>query len=128
MSITHTTRTQWTSPNGGVEISGTVSETADAEQNRSLAIAAAADQEFDLDFLFADLKSVFMLATEAMTVETNATDHAGGDEIELVADVPFAWTASSGLPNPFTANVTKIYVTAATAGQLDIRILFDSAA
>lgn len=128
MSITHTTRIQWTSPNGGVGIAASVSESADAEQNRILAIAAANDQEFDLDFLFADLKSIFMLADQDMTVETNAADHTGGQQIDLVAGVPFWWAESSGVTNPITANVTKIFVSAAAAGALDIRILFDSAA
>ncbi len=131
MAFTHTTRIQWTSPNGGVEVSGTVSETADAEQNRQLAIAASTpDQEFDLDFLKDDLKSIFMLATEDLTVETNAADHTGGQQIDLVAGVPFWWALSSGVANPITADVTKIFVTnaVARAATLDIRILYDSAA
>ena len=130
-AITHTIRTQWTSPNGGVDLSGTVSESADAEQNRSLAIAATtADQEFDLDFPYADLKSIYMLASVDMTVETNAADHTGGDEISLVANVPFSWTESSGETNPFTADVTAIFVSpdSAAASTLEIRALYASAA
>lgn len=131
MAFTHTTRTQWTSPNGGVDISASVSETGDAEQNRSLAIAASTpDQEFDLDFAYADLQSIYMLASVDMTVETNAADHSGGDEIALVANVPYSWTVSSGVANPFTADVTKIFVSpdSAAASTLEIRILYDSAA
>lgn len=130
MAFTHTIRTQWTSPNGGVDVAGVVSEVADAEQNRSLAVAASTpDQEFDLDFLLADLKSIFMLASEDLTIETNATDHAGGQQIDLVAGVPFVWCQSSGAANPITANVTRIFVTnaEARAATLEIRVLFDSA-
>lgn len=131
MAFTHTTRTQWTSPNGGVNIAASVSETGDAEQNRSLAIeASTADQEFDLDFAYADLQSIYMLASVDMTVETNADDHAGGDIISLVANVPYSWTVSSGVANPFTADVTKIFVSpdSAAASTLEIRILYNSAA
>lgn len=128
MAIRHTTRIQWTSPNGGLELAGVISESADAEQNRQLAIEAANDQEFDLDFLKDDLKSIFMLADQDMTIETNAADASGGQEISLVAGVPFWWAVSTGAANPITADVTKIYVTAAEAGTLDIRILFESAA
>ena len=131
MAFTHTTRTQWTSPNGGVNIAASVSETGDAEQNRSLAIeASTADQEFDLDFAYADLQSIYMLASADMTVETNAADHSGGDEIALVANVPYSWTVSSGVANPFTADVTKIFVSpdSAAASTLEIRILYNSAA
>jgi len=108
-----------------------VSESADAEQNRQLAIdATTADQEFDLDFEYLNLKSIFMLATVDMTVETNAADHTGGDEISLVANVPFSWTASSGVTNPFTADVDSIFVSpdSDAASTLEIRILHASAA
>jgi hypothetical protein len=128
MSITHTVRQTWTSP-GGTDLQGTVTETANAERNSQLAIAGTtADQQFDLDFLYAKLKSCFLLSTIGLTIETNATDHAGGDIITLVANIPFYWCNSSGVTNPFTANVTTIYVTpgGSTAGTLDIRLLVDT--
>jgi len=131
MAFTHTVRQTWTSPNGSVELQGSVSETANAERNAQLAIAGTtADQQFDLDVLFAKLKSVFLLSTIDLTIETNATDATGGNTIELVANVPFYWCNSSGLACPFTANVTTMYVTpgGSVAGTLDIKILVDSAA
>lgn len=129
MSITHTTRLTWTSP-GGVDITASVSESADAEQNRELAIAASTpDQQFDLDFAFADLKSIFMLADQDLTIETN-DGTTPDDTISLVAGVPFWWCDSSGLPNPFSADISAIFVTNAEAetATLKIRALFDSAA
>ncbi len=128
MTITHSVTVAWAGSNGG-GISGTITQSFDAERNCSLAIAGTTpDQQFDLDFLYAKLKSIFILATVAMTIETNAVDHAGGDIITLAANTPFLWTAGCGLANPFTANVTTIYVTpgGSVAGQLDIRMLIDS--
>jgi hypothetical protein len=131
MSITHTVGLVWTSPNGGVNISATVSESADADQTRELTIAATtADQEFELDFEYAKLKMIFMLCDQGVLIETNANDATGGDSIQLVANIPFYWADSSGVTCPFTADVAKIFVTppGAVASTLKIRALFDSAA
>ena len=129
MTITHTVRQTWTSPNGSVDLNGVVSESANAARDGQLAIAATtADQQFDLDFLYAKLKSCFLLSTIGCTIETNATDHAGGNIITLVANIPYYWCNSSGITCPFTANVTTIYVTpeGAVAGTLDYRLLVDT--
>jgi len=129
MAITHRTALYWSgSGSGGLNISGTVTEVANAEQNRVLAIAAATpDQEFDLDFPFAALRSFFALSTQDVTIETN--DGASPDDtITLQAGVPFWWAASSGQANPFTADVDTIFVTNAgdNVATLNIRVLYDA--
>jgi hypothetical protein len=127
--ITHTVTLQWQGLAGG-GLSASVAKSAGAELNQILAIVAETnDQEFDLDFLYANLVSIYMLATQDLTIETNAADATGGNTIALKAGVPFWWAKDSGVANPFTANVTKIFVSnAGAAAQLDIRILYDSAA
>lgn len=129
MTITHTIRISHTGTAGGT-ISGTVANTADAEDNRSLSIAAATtDKEVDIDIVHTRLVQAFFLSTQDLTIETNATDAAGGDTITLKANVPVWYSTSGGTSgDPFSADVTKMYITnaGATAAQLDIRILYDS--
>lgn len=128
MAITHATTVAWAGSNGG-GISGTVSKSADGESNRELAIAATtADQQFDLDFMFAKLKSIFLLSTVDTLLETNAINAAGGNAITLKANVPLFWTDDCGLANPFTANVTTLYVSpsASVTSTLHIRLLIDT--
>ena len=98
MAITHRTTLHWSgSGAGSLNLSGAVTETANAEQNRVLAIAAATpDQEFDLDFPFAALKSFFAISTQDVTIETN-DGSAPDDTITLKAGVPVWWAASSSL-------------------------------
>lgn len=45
------------------------------------------------------------------------------DTISLVAGVPLAWDAASGLPCPFVGAVTGFFVTSTNAGRLQGRIL-----
>lgn len=130
MAITHTTTVAWAGSSGG-SLSASVSKESNGEQNRVLSLAAATpDQQFDLDFEYAKLKSILMVATQDVTVETNSPTAVGGNTITLKANVPFFWVHDCGLANPFTANVTTIYVTVAgtATAQLDIRALIDSAA
>jgi hypothetical protein len=76
------------------------------------------------------LKMVYLVATEAMTIETNATDATGGDTITLNADEPLFWhNGMAEATNPFaTADVTVFYVTNTTAGDLKGFILHDPTA
>jgi hypothetical protein len=129
MAITHRTTLHWSgSGAGSLNLSGAVTETANAEQNRVLAIAAATpDQEFDLDFPFAALKSFFAISTQDVTIETN-DGSAPDDTITLKAGVPVWWAASSSLASPFTADVDSIFVTNAgdKAATVNIRVLYDA--
>lgn len=129
MAITHRTTLHWSgSGSGGLNLSGVVTETANAEQNRVLAITAATpDQEFDLDFPFAALKSFFAISTQDVTIETN-DGAAPDDTLTLKAGVPFWWAASSSQASPFTADVDSIFVTNAgdKAATVNIRVLYDA--
>jgi len=127
MTITHTTRLSWTGE-GGLAVTGALAKAANAEQNRVLAVPGeSTDAEFDLDFAFADLKSIYLQSTQDVTIETN-DGAAPDDTITLKAGVPFWWADGNGAGNPFTADVSTIFITNAgtTAAQVDIRVLYDS--
>lgn len=125
--ITHTTRLSWTGM-GGLAVTGALAVSANAEQNRVLAVAGeSTDAEFDLDFPFANLKSFFAVSTQDVTIETNNGAYPD-DTIALKAGVPFWWADGNGQDCPFSADVASIFITNAgsAAAQVDIRVLYDS--
>ncbi len=81
---------------------------------------ASTDTLINISFPYASVKSFFLMSTAAITVETNATDHAGGDTITLVANVPYIWTTDSYNTFKITANVTKFYITNASGATATI--------
>lgn len=112
----------------GEAITATVTTTSEGEANVSYTWAVApSDKQLNLVFDVANVKSVYIKSTKAATLETNATDHTGGDIITLAADLPVIWYEGCGWENPFVEDVTTAYLTSAIAtGSIDIRILLDA--
>lgn len=71
------------------------------------------------------LKSLFIVADVAMTLETN-DGSSPDDTITLVANEPVVWWQGCGWACPITADTTVIYVTNTTAGQLQAYFGYDS--
>lgn len=89
------------------------------------AIPIATDTLINVAFPYANVKAYYLIATCACTIETNATDAAGGQTITLVANVPKVWITGGDGSNLWSANVTKFYVTSAAVGTLTLRLLYD---
>lgn len=126
MSATFTTTYSVQTPAGTV--SGSGSETADAVAFIDTTLAIGTDTEYDIDFKYAQVKSVIIKSAVACTVETNATDATGGNTITLVAGEPLQWRLGDAFANPFTADVTKVFITCAAAGAFQMYVLHDPTA
>lgn len=91
-----------------------VEANGDMEANVSVAVAhSTTNKEIDIPIDKDGLKGVFILAEGgALTVKTNSSS-APDDTITLTDGVPLMWTNefATNIPVPFTADVTKIYVT-----------------
>ena len=130
MSFTHTINKVFNSDSGASFI-GSVASTGGMEVNVDEAIPALST---DLLVAFAadvsQVKSLFILATGAMTIETN-DGSSPGNTITLAANIPFVWTSQDGLDLRDTAeaavtvDITSIYVTSTAGGSLKIRALID---
>lgn len=123
MSLTHTLTIAYT--NGAETLRNSVERTSGAEANISETIAASQTDKlvaFTLDV--SQAKSVFVQADAACTVETNSSS-APDNTLSLVADEPIIWYSGSSLTNPFTVDVTKLYVTTTVETVLDVRVLYD---
>ncbi len=83
------------------------------------------DKQIDISFKFANLKGFYLLSTKGGTLETNTTNHAGGDLITFIANVPYVWlTGISPGSNPFTADVTTGYLTGTDSGAAALKIWY----
>ncbi len=81
------------------------------------------DKQIDLSFKFANLKGFFLLSTKGGTLETNTTNHSGGDIITFIANVPYVWlTGISSGSNPFANDVTTAYLTGTDSGAAAVKI------
>lgn len=117
---------------------GKIAESSDSQSGDGGApydgnIPAATEQEIDLAFAKAKVKSVLIYSRQAqITVRTNA-NHLGspGDTIVVPAATTFVWNLNDPASNvnPFNgADVTKLYVTnddATVATDIKIRVLLD---
>lgn len=88
-------------------------------------VPIATDTLMNIAFPYANIKAYWIMATCDCSIDTNATDASGGQTISLTANVPKVYMTAAGMTNVFSANVTKIYVTAAAAGELTMRVLYD---
>jgi hypothetical protein len=105
-------------------IQAQVTLSAEGEAARIVPIPEAAETEVDFGLEIARAEYLFIVADKALTINTNAAaDGAPDDTLELVAGVPIVWTADSGQVNPFTANVTSLFVTNDGADAATLRIL-----
>jgi hypothetical protein len=72
--------------------------------------------------------AIEMCSDVALTVETNATNHAGGNEIVLVAGLPYRWCTNDYNVKLLTADVTIMYLTNASGStaNFSLRVLYDA--
>ncbi len=126
MAFTHRiTRSIVTSGNS---LTGATVVSTDGQQSVAVAVNdAVSDLEIEFDVLIADLKSVFILATQDMTLKTNSTG-APDETLNLLAGKPYEWQEGSYFANLLGTNIAKFYVSNASGadGQLDVEALYDA--
>lgn len=107
--------------NGGNSISfGGVAYDVTAEGCTTINVEIAAnqtDKEIAVAFAYANLAAIILVPSVDMLLETN-DGTTPDDDFPLKAGKAFVWDKENGMPNPFTANVTKFLVTNTAAGTL----------
>lgn len=113
----------------GQELTGSYQRTGTSAIIIDESIAGATtDGLVELAFTLAQVKLFMVVASRAMTLETNNSG-APQETITLEADVPMIWDATTdGMTAPFAGNVTALYVTlaAGATATLKIRVLLDA--
>ncbi len=109
MSVTH--RIQLRFQKGNDVIDKTVVSASGSENNLDELIPiAASDLLVAWACDYSQLKSLYMVSDKDLTVETN-NGSTPDDTFVLKANEPMVWTENCGLANPFTVDVTALYVT-----------------
>lgn len=125
MSATFTTTLSVQTPAGTITGSGT--ETSDAVAYIDTILAIATHAEYDIDFKYAQLKSLIIKSAVACTVKTNSSG-APDNTFIIVAGEPFQWRDGDAFANPVSADVTKVFITAAAVGAFQMYALHDPTA
>jgi hypothetical protein len=80
--------------------------------------AASSNVSLTLAFPFATLQQIILLSDKGMTLKFNSTS-SPVPEIVLQPGSPFEWNSSDGyFANPFTANITQVFVSCTPASRL----------
>lgn len=121
MAISHTQSFAHTG--GSTPLSDSVTLTGEIALEANISVAAnATDQQEALAFSHTNLREIYIKSDVTLSLETNATDHAGGQIFTITAGVPFIWNYQSGITNPFTSAVTTTYWTNATNGAANLYV------
>ena len=111
--LTHQWTTSIKNDTGTAVVPGsTVTISGDSEFNEKISLTYGQTAEIDCGALaFADMVSLFMVCNGNVSVNTNASDGAGGQTILVSKNSAYAWNNTQPVANPITANITKIFVT-----------------
>lgn len=123
MSITHTITRSY---NDGTRVlSGTVTETAGQANNIDESIPIATNTQVAFAFTKTKLMSICILSDQDVTIKTNSTG-SPAETLTILANKPWMWDEGDAyFANPFSTNVTTIYVTSAAIARLQIASLID---
>jgi hypothetical protein len=106
---------------------GSISNTTDTylvdgEVNLDEVVAAGqVNKEYDISITQANIKSMVLIASQALTLKTNSTS-SPQETIALAANKQLVWTIDHIEAKPFAGNITKFYVT--NAGGTDATLKF----
>jgi hypothetical protein len=112
---------------GGESISNVSTLTSGSKISIDESMPVATDTPLAITLDVSQAKSVYILSDRDITIETNATNAAGGNTLALKANIPYVWYTNKYHALVFTADITVAYITNAAAGaaRLQIEILFD---
>ena len=124
MSITHK-RTIATTADGGTALAiAGQTITGTREIAVSVTVAPAASNALTkMNYVVADVQSIFLYFSDAMTLKTNSSGSPANTFTIPSGGGVLDWNANSGIANPFTSDVTAWYITSTLAGTITGRIL-----
>jgi hypothetical protein len=120
--VTHTLTLAWT--RNGETLSKSVNVSVEGEQNVDVTVPGSTnDVEVVLDLDVSALKSVFVQASETVTLETNSAG-SPAETITITKDKPLVWYEGCGWANPFATDVTAVFLSRGSAGNATVNLRF----
>ncbi len=113
MAVSHTF--SYAHTGGSTPLSDSVTISGEIAHEGSISVpGSTTDQQEAIAFSHTNLRGIYIKSDVTVSLETNATDHSGGQIFTITAGVPFEWNYQSGISNPFSSAVTTCYFTNAT--------------
>lgn len=112
MSFTHTAGKSLVA--GGSTVSGTKTYTGVSQVSLSTTVPIQSNYEIDVGFPYAKVVSFALLCDQIVTFKTNSSG-SPDNTLTLVAGDVYVWNTDSQSTFKITADVTKLYVTNASA-------------
>lgn len=126
--LTHERILQYITAEGRlVNATDSVQGDGEVSYDGTIATSGTPNVEVDVAFAFAKVKSMLLYSTTGMTIKTNSTG-APDDTLTLAAGQALVWNTNDPSVCPFTADVTKLYFTNASASvvaSVKVRVLLD---
>ena len=123
MSISYTVTKAMNDGSSTVSKSVAISAAGDERVSFS-STGATTNKQFDMNFTRAQALAFYAVADAACTLTFNASTSGATLQIPLTANVPKEWELNTSLCNAttsFAADITSVFVTAATTVNLEIR-------
>lgn len=126
MSFTHTLTQQVAAP--GRTLTRSLDLTGDHQQSLSVAVPdEAEDQEVAISIDQSQIKSLYLVSDQDVTIETN-NGTTPDDTISLLAGQPLVWQADDYYACPITVDVTSLFITNASGSSatVELELLVDA--
>lgn len=127
--LTHIITRKWSSGNSTLSKAETVE--ADGETNRDVNVYdGLTNLIISYDVLIAKLRSIFMVSSQDITITPYDDVGSPMTPINLEANIPYLWTAASGIPVPFADDIGALHAANSSGSDalFSLRTLFDSTA
>jgi hypothetical protein len=109
----------------GPGLTGIATTQSDAVDKRQVELPAnSTNKEVDITIDVSALKGIVLLADAAVTVKSNSSTEPD-DNFDLGAGRDLSWITGQG-DAPFSADVTKLYLTSEAGGNVNIWVYKDS--
>jgi hypothetical protein len=109
---------------GGESITKTNTLTSGSKVSIDESLSIGTDTLVALTLDVSQVKSAYIVADTAMTLETNSSG-SPANTLTLVAGLPYVWYTNKYDSFKLTTDVTALYVTNAAAGRLQMEFLVD---
>lgn len=120
MAFDHTIKKTWSRGAASITSSNTYSGTGQVSIDENID-----DGETVLEITFAldisEIASVYLVSDQIITIKTNSSG-APDDTFVLAAGVPLVWTDDGEFANPFSADITSIFIANASGSTARLQI------